>query len=52
MNISDKSKRMQKLVEELNIYANAYYVSDNHLVSDKEYDEKYDELIALENETR
>ena len=50
MNISDKSKRMQELVEELNIYASAYYVSDNHLVSDKEYDEKYDELIALENE--
>jgi DNA ligase (NAD+) len=25
-------------------------VSDNHLVSDKEYDEKYDELIALEKE--
>ena len=50
MNISDKSKRMQELVEELNIYANAYYVTDNHLVSDKEYDEKYDELIALEKE--
>lgn len=50
MNIDDKNKRMQELVEELNIYANAYYVSDNHLVSDKEYDEKYDELIALEKE--
>jgi len=51
MSVSDKSKRMQELVEELNIYANAYYVSDNHLVSDKEYDEKYDELVAIEKET-
>jgi len=50
MNSRDKSKRMQELVEELNIYANAYYVSDNHLVSDSEYDEKYDELITLEKE--
>ena len=50
MNMSDKSKRMQELVEELNIYANEYYVSDNPTVSDKEYDEKYDELIALEKE--
>ena len=50
MDMIDKSNRMQELVDELNVYANAYYVSDNHLVSDKEYDEKYDELIALEKE--
>jgi DNA ligase (NAD+) len=50
MNISDSAKRMQELVEELNIYANEYYVSDNPTVSDKEYDEKYDELVALEKE--
>ena len=50
MNINDKNKRMQELVDELNIYASAYYVSDNHLVSDREYDEKYDELITLESE--
>lgn len=50
MNIEDKRSRMQELVDELNIYANAYYVTDNHLVSDKEYDEKYDELIVLEKE--
>ncbi|MGH4052123.1 MAG: NAD-dependent DNA ligase LigA [Clostridium sp.] len=48
--MDDKRIRMLKLVEELNIYANAYYVQDNHLVSDKEYDEKYDELIGIEKE--
>jgi DNA ligase (NAD+) len=50
MNISKSAKRMQELVEELNIYANEYYVSDNPSVSDKEYDIKYDELVALEKE--
>ena len=50
MDMSDKSKRMQELVAELNIYANEYYVSDNPSVSDKEYDEKYDELVVLEKE--
>jgi DNA ligase (NAD+) len=50
MNSINKAKRMQELVEELNIYANEYYVSDNPSVSDKEYDEKYDELVALEKE--
>ena len=48
--MSDKNKRMQELVEELNRYANDYYVLDNPTVSDKEYDKKYDELIALEKE--
>ena len=50
MNMSDKDKRMKELVEELNVYASGYYVSDNPLVSDKEYDKKYDELIELEKE--
>ena len=48
--MSDKNKRMQELVTELNLYANEYYVEDNHLVSDSEYDKKYDELITLEKE--
>ena len=50
MNISKNAKRMKELVEELNIYANEYYVSDNPSISDKEYDVKYDELVALEKE--
>jgi len=50
MNINDKNKRMQELVEGLNVYASEYYTSDNPSVSDKDYDKKYDELIELENE--
>lgn len=50
MDNSNKSKRMQELVEELNTYANEYYVLDNPSISDKEYDKKYDELTALEKE--
>ncbi len=50
MDISNKSKKMQELVEELNTYANEYYVLDNPSISDKEYDKKYDELTALEKE--
>lgn len=46
----DKKKRIQELVEELNRYAYEYYSLDNPSVSDKEYDEKYYELKALEEE--
>lgn len=35
----------------LNKYAYEYYVLDNPLISDKEYDKKYDELVQLEKET-
>ena len=47
----DKNKRIEELVEELNRYAFEYYSLDNPSVTDKEYDEKYDELKALEEET-
>ena len=47
----DKIKRIEELVEELNKYAYEYYALDNPSVSDKEYDEKYYELKALEEET-
>ncbi|MDO4534897.1 MAG: NAD-dependent DNA ligase LigA [Clostridium perfringens] len=47
----DKKVIIESLVEELNKYANEYYVLGNPSVSDKEYDKKYDELIKLENET-
>lgn len=46
----DNRKRMEALVEELNRYAYEYYSLDNPSVTDKEYDEKYDELVALEKE--
>ena len=47
----DKKARIEELVELLNKYAYEYYSLDNPSVSDKEYDKKYDELKALEEET-
>lgn len=47
----EKRVRIEELVELLNKYAYEYYSLDNPSVSDKEYDEKYDELKALEEET-
>lgn len=41
---------MIELVEELNRYAQAYYEQDQPLVSDKEYDRLYRELVKLEAE--
>lgn len=43
--------RMQQLVEILNEYAYRYYVLDEPIVSDKEYDALYDELRRLEEQT-
>ncbi len=40
--------RMEELVEQLNRYAYHYYVLDNPLISDGQYDKLYDELAALE----
>ena len=44
-------KEMRELVEELNIYAHAYYMEDTSLISDYEYDKKYDRLKELEKVT-
>lgn len=43
--------RMQELVQELFTYNYQYYTLDNPIISDKEYDALYDELVALEQET-
>ena len=43
--------RMRSLVDTLNRYAYEYYVLDRPTVSDKEYDDLYDELCALEKQT-
>lgn len=40
--------RIVELVEILNKYAHEYYVMDNPIVADKEYDILYDELKSLE----
>ncbi|MCH5155189.1 MAG: NAD-dependent DNA ligase LigA [Clostridiales bacterium] len=44
-------KQMEQLVERLNYLAYRYYVLDDPIVSDKEYDELYDALRALEEKT-
>lgn len=49
--MEDKKQKIEKLVKELNKYAYEYYTLDNPSISDKEYDEKYDELVRLEKET-
>ncbi len=43
--------RIRELVDLLNKYAYYYYVLDNPVVSDGEYDRLYDELKALESES-
>lgn len=47
----EKMQRMEQLIEQLNRYNYHYYTLDQPLVSDKEYDLLYDELVALEAET-
>lgn len=42
---------MRELIDRLNDYAHAYYVLDAPKVSDKEYDELFDELLRLEADT-
>ena len=43
--------RQQELTNSLNAYGKAYYTGDAPLVSDKEYDALYDELLSLERES-
>lgn len=47
----DVMQKMKQLVEQLNKYSYHYYTLDEPLISDKEYDQLYDELTALEAET-
>lgn len=46
-----KIKRLKELTEYLNKCRNAYYNDNNPLITDYEYDNLYDELENLENET-
>lgn len=43
--------RIERLIEELNRYSYEYYVLGESTVTDKDYDKKYDELVALEKES-
>jgi DNA ligase (NAD+) len=46
----NKIERIKELVELLSKASDAYYVNDNPIMSDKEYDKLYDELETLEKE--
>jgi DNA ligase (NAD+) len=47
----DKLQRMQQLVEQLNRASDAYYSGRSELMTDYEWDAKFDELKQLEEET-
>ena len=44
-------ERIKELTELLNRASKAYYQDGNEIMSNFEYDELYDELVALEKET-
>lgn len=46
----DKMSRMTELIELIKKYNYHYYTLDNPLISDKQYDDLYYELVALEKE--
>lgn len=47
----DKIKRLKELTEQLNHYRDSYYNTSESLISDKQYDDLFDELQSLEEET-
>lgn len=47
----DKNARIKELVTVLNQASKAYYVEDSEIMSNFEYDNLYDELVVLEQET-
>lgn len=49
--VLDKVKRVKELVIQLNTYRNAYYNNSESQISDYEYDNLFDELKQLEDET-
>lgn len=49
--MEEKLKIMKELASQLNQYAYAYYTLDDPLISDAQYDQLYEKLEALEEET-
>jgi DNA ligase (NAD+) len=47
----DKLERIKELIKSLNQHNINYYTLDNPSISDKQYDELYNELLKLEKET-
>ena len=48
---SEKTERIKYLVETLNRASKAYYAEDREIMSNREYDALYDELVSLEAQT-
>ena len=48
---AEKKARMAELVDLLNRASKAYYQEDREIMSNKEYDDLYDELVSLEKES-
>lgn len=46
----DYLDKMKSLIKNLNSYRNAYYNNSESIITDKEYDDLYDQLLALEKE--
>lgn len=49
--MEDSISKMKSLIKRLNEASDAYYLDDNPIMSDKEYDDLSDELAALEKKT-
>ena len=51
LTIEEKKARIDALAEKLNEASRAYYTDGIEIITNYEYDEMYDELLALEDET-
>ena len=51
MNLDDKKRSIEELIETLNEASAAYYDEASEIMSNYEYDALYDELESLEKET-
>ena len=49
--MNEKRERIKELVAILNQASRAYYQADGEIMSNREYDRLYDELVRLEEET-
>lgn len=49
--MADAMETMKSLIDEIGKHNYQYYTLDQPIISDKEYDELYDRLVALERET-
>lgn len=51
MNTAEKIDRMKHLISTMKLESDAYYGNDRPIVSDRTYDQQFDELARLEQET-